>query len=109
MRLTQTTYEAIRFLPAEERYELTAQIRRSAVSVPSNIAEGCGRNSRRELFYFIGVAVGSLNELETQLELAHSFYDLPDAGRLFEGLNATKAKLLRFRASVQNQLAHDRN
>ena len=59
--------------PAEERYGLQAQIRRSAVSVPSNIAEGCGRNTQKETKRFMNYAIGSNCELETQLELATHF------------------------------------
>lgn len=56
--------------PREEVYGLAAQIRRAAVSVPSNIAEGAGRNSGRELAHYLGITCGSLAELETQVELA---------------------------------------
>ena len=57
--------------PKEEKYGLTSQIRRSAVSVPSNIAEGAGRNSDGEFRNFLGIASGSSNELLTQLILSH--------------------------------------
>jgi len=56
--------------PKEEVFGLSLQLRRSAVSIPSNIAEGAGRNSSKELFHFLGIANGSLAEVETQLELA---------------------------------------
>jgi len=56
--------------PAEERYGLPQQMRRAAVSIPSNIAEGAGRNGAKEFLNFIGIARGSLAELETQLQLA---------------------------------------
>ena len=55
----------------EERYGLTSQIRRSAVSVPSNIAEGCGRGSDADFPRFVQIALGSASELEYQLLLAH--------------------------------------
>ena len=63
-------YRGTASYPKEETYGLTVQMRRSAVSVPSNIAEGSARNSTRELVQFLGIAHGSLAELETQLELA---------------------------------------
>lgn len=70
MRLVETIYRSTAMFPNEETYGLTAQMRRSAVSIPSNIAEGAARNSTRELMQFPGIASGSLAELETQLELS---------------------------------------
>lgn len=63
-------------LPKYEEYGLTSQIRRSAVSVPSNIAEGWGRNGQKEFARFLDYASGSLCELETQLEIANRIYGL---------------------------------
>ncbi len=63
-------YRVTREFPKEETYGLTSQIRRSAVSVPSNIAEGQGRLSTGEFRQFLGVARGSNCELQTQLEIA---------------------------------------
>jgi len=56
--------------PGEEKYVLTPQIRRSAISIPSNIAEGYGRNSKKDYIRFLQIAKGSLYELKTQLEIA---------------------------------------
>ncbi|MDM1046294.1 four helix bundle protein [Myroides sp. 1354] len=63
-------YQLTRSFPQEELYGLTNQLRRSAVSVPSNIAEGCTRQSSKELPQFLHIALGSLAEIETQLFLA---------------------------------------
>ena len=67
MNLTEAVYVAIRKLPPAELYALSAQIRRSVVSIPSNIAEGAGRNTDNDLRHFMTVACGSATELETQL------------------------------------------
>ena len=64
--------------PKEEKYGLTSQIRRSAVSVLSNIAEGAGRNTDGEFKNFLGFASGSSNELFTQLTLAHRLGLIPE-------------------------------
>jgi four helix bundle protein len=70
IQLAAMTYRVTREYPKEEMYGLTSQIRRSAVSVPSNIAEGQGRLSTGEFRQFLGVARGSNCELQTQLEIA---------------------------------------
>ena len=59
-------YEAVANMPNDERYGLSSQIKRSAVSIPSNIAEGAGRKSDKELIQFVHIALGSLAEVETQ-------------------------------------------
>ncbi|MDH5596727.1 MAG: four helix bundle protein [Candidatus Peregrinibacteria bacterium] len=73
MLLTQQVYKDSQVFPKEEMYGLTSQIRRSAISVPSNIAEGSQRRSDKEFASFILIAKGSLAELETQLLLAETF------------------------------------
>lgn len=68
--LVKTVYELTRQFPKEELYGLTIQIRRAAVSIPSNIAEGHSRSSTRDFIQFISMAIGSLAELDTQMLLA---------------------------------------
>ena len=70
MRLVSEVYSLTKGFPEDERYGLSSQIRRAAVSVPSNIAEGYGRQSRKEYLRFLQIARGSLFELDTQVELA---------------------------------------
>lgn len=65
--LVTNVYLQVKLLPQEETYALSDQIRRSAVSVPSNIAEGSSRNSKKEYVQFLYIALGSICELETQL------------------------------------------
>ena len=70
MALVEIVYRATAGFPKAEFFGLVNQIRRCAISVPSNIAEGAARNSPREWVQFLGISCGSLSELETQLELA---------------------------------------
>ena len=70
MDLAVDVYRATAQFPAEERYGLVQQMKRAAVSVPSNIAEGYGRRTARQRYNFLENALGSLFELETQTELA---------------------------------------
>jgi four helix bundle protein len=70
MDLVEMIYQVTKGFPKEELYGLTAQIRRAAVSVPSNIAEGQGRNSTKEFRNHLSMAYGSLQEVETQILLA---------------------------------------
>jgi four helix bundle protein len=81
MQLAVEIYRLTKDFPGEEIYGLTSQIRRSAISVPSNIAEGHGRLSAGEFRQFLGIARGSTYELQTQLEIAKSL-DLASAGRI---------------------------
>jgi four helix bundle protein len=70
MLLAKFVYSQTQQFPDSERYGLTAQIRRAAVSVPSNIAEGYGRNSTDDYIRFLRISIGSLYEIQTQLEIA---------------------------------------
>ena len=65
-------YVLVKLLPKDETYALSDQMRRSAVSVPSNIAEGSSRNSKKEFVQFLYISLGSLCELETQLLIANN-------------------------------------
>lgn len=67
MDLVEETYRLIKLLPQEETYALANQMRRAAVSIPSNIAEGQARKSKKDFIKFLLISVGSKSELETQL------------------------------------------
>ncbi len=74
MQLVEMVYKITRKLPKEEMYGLVSQMRRSAVSIPSNIAEGQQRINTREFTQFLGIALASGAELETQLILTERLY-----------------------------------
>jgi four helix bundle protein len=71
MELAVDVYKATSEYPSDERFGLTSQSRRAAVSIPSNIAEGAGRNSKKEFANFLGIANGSSYELQTQLVISN--------------------------------------
>jgi len=68
--LTETVYQVARTLPSDERFALADQLRRAAVSIPANIAEGWGRRSRGDFVRFVRVANGSLREVQTHILVA---------------------------------------
>lgn len=107
MELVKMVYDLTEKFPSEEKFGLTIQIRKAVVSVPSNIAEGQGRNSTKEFINHLSIAYGSLMEVETQVMIAemrkYISKDELDAvlnksaevGRLINGLaNSLRAKLL---------------
>lgn len=78
IELTKLVYEAVLLLPSNEKYGLTSQIKRSAISISSNIAEGAGRNSIKEFKQFLSIANGSAYELQTQLILTVELDLIPE-------------------------------
>jgi len=92
MDLVEELYRLTEAMPKSETYGLTSQIRRAAVSVPSNIAEGAARNHDKEFVQFLYVALGSAAELETQLLLAERMRYITNAP--FDGLSEVKKLLL---------------
>jgi four helix bundle protein len=69
--LVLNIYRATESFPKEEKYGLTSQIRRAAISIPANVAEGAARDSKKEFDHFVSNAQGSASELETELIIAH--------------------------------------
>jgi four helix bundle protein len=104
MELVTEVYRITERFPKEEIYGLTSQLRRAAVSVPCNIAEGQGRLTKGEFHQFLGYARGSLLEMETQILIARNLGYLPqsqvsslleisaEVGRILNGLLASMAK-----------------
>ena len=95
MELAEGVYAVVRELPKHEMHGLADQMRRAAVSVPSNIAEGCGRGTDKDWVHFLGQALGSLYELETQLELSVRLgYVLPEKTESAAALAKETGKML---------------
>ena len=76
--LVEAVYAATKSFPKEEMFGLTSQMRRAAVSVPANIAEGAARGGTKELVYFVNIASASLSELDTHIEIARRLGYLTD-------------------------------
>ena len=70
MLLVKDIYDLTRSFPKDEQWALTSQMKRAVISIPSNLAEGSGRRSSKELSHFLNISLGSLSELETQIEIA---------------------------------------
>lgn len=92
MDLVVTIYQVSSNFPSGEKYGLTSQMRRSAVSIPSNISEGAARNSTKEYIRFLYIALGSLSELETQLMIANRLEQLNN--RLDEEITELRKMLI---------------
>lgn len=96
-------YQVSDSFPSAEKFGIIAQIRRCSVSIPSNIAEGCGRNTDNELMRFLDIALGSAFELETQLLLSQklSFGKPEDLTPLIEELNQIQKMITGFKKSLK--------
>ena len=103
--LASKVYAATRLLPSEERFGLNQQLRRAAISIASNIAEGSARRSRAEFIQFLHAARGSLSEIETQMMIAidqefikegeSPLAEMAEVGRLLDGLIGSLASASR--------------
>ena len=100
--LTVDVYALSKNFPDDERFGLTSQIKRAAVSVPSNIAEGAGRNSNKEFNQFLGISTGSIFEVETQLIIAERLNFL-SSDQVEEVLNKSN-ELVLMTKSLKNKL-----
>jgi len=80
--LVKAIYKITRLFPDEEKFVLVSQMRRSAISIPSNIAEGAGRKSKKEFTNFLSISLGSLTELETQIIISKELNYIIEASEL---------------------------
>ena len=104
--ISLNVYKITSQMPKEEVYGLTSQMRRAAVSIPSNIAEGCSRNSNKEFIRFLEIAIGSSFELETQLMISTDldFLNKDQVEPLVTDINTLQVKINAFIKSVKNFL-----
>ena len=101
MQLVSNVYATTSGFPKSEAFGLVAQMRRCAISIPSNIAEGTARKSRSELVYFLTVAQGSLSELDTQVEIARRLGFIKDGSQLQQRLDRVFSLLLGLSRSLK--------
>ncbi|MCI0630275.1 MAG: four helix bundle protein [Phycisphaerales bacterium] len=104
--LVVAIYKASTSFPKEELYGLTSQLRRSAVSVPSNLAEGCGRGSDADLARFVQMAMGSASEMEYQLLVIHDLGYV--ATQVYDTLNSAVCEIKRMLAGLLQKLKAER-
>ena len=103
MILVEDIYRIAGNFPKEEMFGLTSQIKRSVVSIPSNIAEGAGRKSNLEFIQFLNIASGSLSELETQLEIAIRLKFITENEELFKKIIFIRIMITNLKKSLGNK------
>ena len=101
-QLTLDIYKVSQSFPKEELFGLTSQIRRAVSSVPTNIAEGCGRNSNKDFAHFLQIAIGSASEVEYELLLAHDlqYINKDEYERLINEMVAIRKMIIKYRAEL---------
>jgi four helix bundle protein len=105
IKLVELIYRETASFPSQEIYGLVSQLRRSAVSIPANIAEGAGRNSSKELAQFLGIASGSKAELDTHLEIAVRLGFIRADSEVFQLLDRVGKLLVGLRKSIRQPAA----
>lgn len=103
LSLVTEVYQISKRFPTDEQYSLTSQIRRCGISIPSNIAEGYGRNSKQDFIRFLRIAMGSLFELQTQLRIANNlnYSKKDDFNLIFEKSREVERMLSAFIKSIE--------
>ena len=105
IKLVVLVYRETAGFPREEMFGLTAQLKKSAGSIPSNIAEGAGRNSTKELIQFLGIASGSRAEVDTHLEVALQLGFIRPTSAVFSQSDRVGKLLVGLRRSLKERLA----
>jgi four helix bundle protein len=106
MEIALAVYQVTKSFPDDERFGLTSQLRRSATSVPANIAEGHARSSTKDYLRHIAIAIGSLAEMATFIEIAGrlNFGNIAELRRIFEMTNEERRKLRALQKSLRRRL-----
>ncbi len=101
--LVTTLYKSTKGFPKDEKFGLTTQVRRSAISIPSNIAEGASRQGNKEYVHFLYVAIGSANELDTQLIIANRLGFIQSVDYELDSIRIIRMKLYKLIAYLKNK------
>jgi four helix bundle protein len=104
IELVKVVYGVLDGFPRNEEYALSSQIRRAAVSIPSNIAEGCGRGTNKELYRFLDIASGSLAELETQIYIAKELGYISDSSEVDDLIVTVQKILVGFKKRIKTEI-----
>ncbi|WP_277110323.1 four helix bundle protein [Chryseobacterium taklimakanense] len=107
MVLVTEIYRLSENFPESEKFGLTSQIRRSAISIPSNIAEGFARKGNKELIQFLYISIGSLSELETQYEIAKNLNYIKEAKEITDKIIFIRIMLSNLIKSIKNKQQGD--
>ena len=103
MDFVERVYALTSSFPKDEIYGLTSQMRRAAISIPSNIAEGAARGTTKELLHFLRIADGSLSELDTQIELAKRLRYVSSTDELNELMSQLSKSLAALKSSLSSR------
>ena len=103
-QLTLDVYKASKLFPKDELFGLTSQIRRAVSSIPTNIAEGCGRETNKDFAHFLQISIGSASETEYQLLLAHDleYINNDDFERLTNEIVSVRKMIIKYQSELKN-------
>jgi four helix bundle protein len=104
MELVVGVYSITKTFPQSEQYGLVSQLRRAAVSVPANIAEGAARNGNKEFVHFLGIASGSLSELDTLIDLARQLGYVENTEELNAKVDDVSGLVMGLASSIRRKL-----